>query len=185
MDTASIRLTFARLAPRTDSGSPSEDDIIALFDRLRVPLLRYLACCRVPVTDAEEIVQEVFLLLFQRRDKLEREPAGWVFKAAHNYVLKHRERSRREAESAASSPRALELLVDKRAWADAAFEERERRNTLMAVVRALPEQDQHCLHLRAEGLRYREIAEVLGMSLGWVANSLERSIARIGRADAR
>ncbi len=59
----------------------------------------------------------------------------------------------------------------------------QRQQRLRAVVRALPEQDRYCIHLRAEGLRYREIAEVLGMSLGGVASSLGRSLARLGRAD--
>jgi RNA polymerase sigma-70 factor (ECF subfamily) len=48
---------------------------------------------------------------------------------------------------------------------------------------ALPKQDRMCLYLRAEGLRYREIANVLGMSLGAVSTSLTRSLERIGRAD--
>jgi RNA polymerase sigma-70 factor (ECF subfamily) len=56
---------------------------------------------------------------------------------------------------------------------------------LQAVVRALPENDQHCLRLRSEGLRYREIATVLGMSLGAVSISLTRSLARLVRADGR
>jgi RNA polymerase sigma-70 factor, ECF subfamily len=42
----------------------------------------------------------------------------------------------------------------------------ERQQRLLAVVRVLPEQDQCCLSLRSEGLRYRKIAEVLGMSRG-------------------
>lgn len=54
---------------------------------------------------------------------------------------------------------------------------------LLAVVRALPELDQWCLSLRAEGLRYREIAGVLGISLGAVANSLEKSLFRLTRAE--
>jgi RNA polymerase sigma-70 factor (ECF subfamily) len=54
---------------------------------------------------------------------------------------------------------------------------------LQAVLRALPEQDRCCLHLRAEGLRYREIASVLGISLGSVSIALARSLARMGRAD--
>jgi RNA polymerase sigma-70 factor (ECF subfamily) len=37
--------------------------------------------------------------------------------------------------------------------------------------------------LRAEGLRYREIAQVLDMSLGAVSISLARSLARFERAD--
>ena len=58
----------------------------------------------------------------------------------------------------------------------------QKQQRLLAVVRAMPEQDQCCLSLRAEGLRYRDIAEVLGMSLGSVANSLERSLSRLARA---
>jgi RNA polymerase sigma-70 factor (ECF subfamily) len=61
----------------------------------------------------------------------------------------------------------------------------QRRRQLLAVVNALPERDRQCLTLRAEGLRYREIADVLGMSLGAVANSLERSLARMTRADEK
>jgi len=60
----------------------------------------------------------------------------------------------------------------------------ERQQRLLAVVRAMPEQDQCCLSLRAEGLRYRDIADVLGISLGSVANCLERALSRLARADA-
>jgi RNA polymerase sigma-70 factor (ECF subfamily) len=49
------------------------------------------------------------------------------------------------------------------------------------VVSVLPEQDRRCLILRAEGLRYREIAEVLHISLGAVALSLERCLTRLAR----
>ncbi len=59
----------------------------------------------------------------------------------------------------------------------------ERQSHLQAVVKALPEQDRCCLALRAEGMPYREIAGVLGISLGSVAASLERSIAKLKRAD--
>ncbi len=52
-------------------------------------------------------------------------------------------------------------------------------------MRALPEQDRACLALRAEGIRYREIAEILGVSLGTVALSLERSLAKLSRVQER
>jgi RNA polymerase sigma-70 factor (ECF subfamily) len=68
---------------------------------------------------------------------------------------------------------------------EAQLSEAQRRYRLLAVVRALPDNDQHCLRLRAEGLRYREIATVLGMSLGAVSISLTRSLARLARADGR
>jgi RNA polymerase sigma-70 factor, ECF subfamily len=59
----------------------------------------------------------------------------------------------------------------------------QRRIRLQSIVRALPEQDRWCLALRAEGLRYREIAEVLGMSLGSVSGSLARSLGRLACGD--
>ncbi len=61
----------------------------------------------------------------------------------------------------------------------------QRQHRLLAVVHALPAADQSCLLLRAEGLRYREIAAVLGISLGAVSLSLTRSLARLVRADRR
>jgi RNA polymerase sigma-70 factor (ECF subfamily) len=63
--------------------------------------------------------------------------------------------------------------------------EMQRRRHLLAVVQALPQTDQSCLRLRAEGLRYREIAAVLGVSLGTVSTSLARSLSRLSRADGR
>jgi RNA polymerase sigma-70 factor (ECF subfamily) len=71
-----------------------------------------------------------------------------------------------------SSPEALPLSA-------------ERQKLLLAALRALPEQDQCCLRVRAEVFRYREIAEVLGISLGSVARSLARSLARLMCLDER
>jgi hypothetical protein len=41
----------------------------------------------------------------------------------------------------------------------------QRRTRLVAVLNALPERDQHCVHLRGHGFRYRDIARVLGISV--------------------
>jgi RNA polymerase sigma-70 factor, ECF subfamily len=59
----------------------------------------------------------------------------------------------------------------------------QRLARMQAVLNALPEQDRCCLYLRAEGLRYREIAAALGISLGAVSIALTRSLARIGRVN--
>jgi RNA polymerase sigma-70 factor (ECF subfamily) len=76
-----------------------------------------------------------------------------------------------------------EQHVDRNPNPEEQLRSRQRQARLLAVVGALPEQDQSCLWLRAEGLRYREIAQVLGISLGSVAASLARSLAKLGRAD--
>jgi RNA polymerase sigma-70 factor (ECF subfamily) len=167
--------------------SAVEEEVILLYEQLRVPVLRYLLSRRVPIHDAEEILQEVFLLLFQNLQsaKASIHPTGWVFRTAHHFVLKYRERIRRDAERFNAPHQAPESIADWATAADMVLEDSQRQSCLLAVVRALPEQDQNCLYLRAEGRRYREIAETLGISLGSVANSLQRSLARIARADKR
>ena len=50
-------------------------------------------------------------------------------------------------------------------------------------MNALPERDRRCLFLRAEGVRYRDIAHQLGISLGSVANAIARALARLRSLD--
>jgi RNA polymerase sigma-70 factor, ECF subfamily len=158
-----------------------EEEIVAMFEQLRNPLLRYLLSFRLAEPDAEEIVQEVFLSLFRhlRQGKSRANLQGWVFRVAHNLALRNRIRSQKQL------PGEPEEQTDSGPGPEEQAVELQRQNRLLAVVKALPEVDQCCLSLRAEGLRYREIAEVLGISLGAVANSLEKSLSRLSRADER
>lgn len=164
--------------------SKLEEEVVALFGQLRVPVLRYLFSLRIPVPDAEEIAQEVFLALFQhlRQGKSRANLQGWVFRVAHNLALKQRIRIRRHSEHFSNLPSLSEIPGGITPGPEEEMEAMQLQKSLLAVVRALPEQDQCCLSLRAEGLRYREIAGVLGISLGSVANSLEKSLARLTRA---
>ena len=158
-----------------------EEEVMALFEQHRRGLLRYLLSCRLSVPDAEEIVQEAFLALFEhlRKGKPRDNLHGWIFKVAHNLALKRRIRARRQ------SPAELEPQTDSAPGPEERLADLQRQDRLLAVVKALPEMDQRCLTLRAEGLRYREIAEVLGISLGAVANSLEKSLSRLARVEEK
>jgi RNA polymerase sigma-70 factor (ECF subfamily) len=179
-------LAVSGKAERAPVPSADEQDVILLFDELRSRLLRYLLAFGLPLQDSEEVIQDVFLALFQhlRRGRSRENLRGWIFRVAHNLGLKRRMAKSREASSA---PGNLEFLAANRADPAENPEEQlltsQRRERLQAVLRVLPEQDQWCLSLRAEGLRYREIASVLDMSLGSVAASLGRSLARLSRAD--
>lgn len=161
--------------------SPLEEEVVALFDQFRGRLLRYLLALGLNLQDGEEVIQEVFLALFQhlRRGKSRRNLRGWIFRVAHNLGLKQVLRSRGSAECLAESL----AVADPSPSAEEKMMTDERRERLRAVYRALPGQDRWCLHLRAEGLRYREIANVLGMSLGAVSISIGRSLARLSRVD--
>jgi RNA polymerase sigma-70 factor, ECF subfamily len=171
---------------RAPAPTADEQEVIQLFDELRNPLLRYLLALGLPAHEGEEVIQEVFLALFQhlQRGRSRQNLRGWVFRVAHNLGLKRRLARAREIASVASEQEILAAAQpDPAENPEEQLLSSQRLQRLQAVLRALPEQDQWCLSLRAEGLRYREIAEVLGMSLGAVAASLGRSLARFSRAD--
>jgi RNA polymerase sigma-70 factor, ECF subfamily len=184
-----ISAALQHAAGRAEQASPLEAEVVALFDQLRDPLLRYLLSFRLLVVqDGDEIIQEAFLALFQhlQRGRSRHNLRAWLFRVSHNLALKRLQRSRRDSENLAElSHSAGAMTADPALNPEDAFARVQLQRRLLAVVRALPEPDQHCLALRAEGLRYREIAEILGMSLGAVAKSLERSLARVARAAER
>jgi RNA polymerase sigma-70 factor, ECF subfamily len=171
--------------PAADACSEIEDEVIGLFDQYRGRLLRYVLSIGLTAAHGEEVVQDVFLALF-RHLMLERPKdnlRGWIFRVAHNLALKTRMSEQTRPDRAELDEVVAAAQVDPRPNPEQQLTSVQRQKILMATVRALPERDQYCLNLRAEGLRYREIAEILGMSLGAVANSLSRSLARLERAD--
>jgi RNA polymerase sigma-70 factor, ECF subfamily len=171
------------------SASPSavQEQVVRLFDDVRIPLLRYLSAFPLNLSDSEDVIQEAFLSLFQQLERGKTHPnlRGWLFRAAHNLALKRRMHSRKDLENTGSYTELEPLIIDPGLNPEdqVAFNQTQRR--LMAVVRALPEPHRWCLYLRAEGLRYREIAEIVGMSLGAISLSLERSLALIARVAER
>jgi len=160
--------------------------VIGLFDEFRNPLLRYLSGFGLAMADGEEVIQETFLLLYQhlRQGRPDGNLRGWIFRVAHNLALKRRSRWRRETALWQTGGVAQEALDPGLSPEDEASQG-QYRTAVLAVVRALPEADRRCLLLRAEGLRYREIAGILDISLGAVSLSLTRSLARIARATGR
>jgi len=140
---------------------------------------------RVPdPRDAEDILQDVFYEFVEANRLLMpiEHVTAWLFRVARNLALKQRTanqlRLRRIVEFNETLP---EQHVDRNPNPEERLQSRQRQTRLLAVMRALPEQDRCCLYLRAEGLRYREIAATLGISLGAVSIALTRSLARMGR----
>lgn len=182
-------LAFRTVAGVAPSAEPTEieRDVISLFEQFCNPLLRYALSFGIPVHDAEEIIQEVFLSLFRhlQAGRSRKNLRGWIFRVAHNLALKRRQANQKLRERIASDSAIVEEPPDPSPNPEEQLSSAQRQLRLLAVVHALPEADQSCLRLRAEGLRYREIASVLGLSLGSVSISLSRSLARLTRADER
>ena len=158
---------------------------VSLFRDLREPLGRYLASLGVNQPEIEEMVQEAFLRLYRHlcsRNDADQNLAGWVFRVAHNLV---RDRRRgwhsRQVDSLTDRPEAAFAPAP-----DATPEQRvldlEKIKRVRGALVSLPADERQCLHLRAEGMRYREIAEALGVSTTTVADMIRHALARIEKA---
>ena len=176
------------LPARSKAHNPSAIEIVVvgLFDELRDRLLRYVLSIGVSIDDGEEIVQDVFLLLFRHLQlgRSRKNLQGWIFRVAHNLALKQCHANQKLG-TIGSQHNLAEKQLDSSPSPEESLASRQRRQRLLAVFRALPEQDQRCLRLRAEGLKYRDIAQALGVSLATVSLSLTRSLGRLARADER
>ncbi len=179
---ADICLPIGVAANEGQTALKIEEQIIGLFDTFRVPIYRYLVCTHIAPEDADEIIQETFLRLYlqlhggTRIENLK----GWMFRVAHNLGLngiksrKHLTPTTAEewsdlVESRSDpSPGPEELLIFK-----------EKMARLYVTISKLSPQQQQCLHLRTEGFRYREIAEILGVTISTVAESLRRAIEKL------
>jgi len=186
--TLGILTGAAPSAERELGAAQHENEVVSLYEQFRNRLLRYLLSLGLSAHDGEEVIQETFLALFQhlQRGKSRENLQGWIFRVAHNLGLKQFDRNlRRSRRLVTGEDEVAKAHADLRPNPEQQLVNGERRKRLLAVLRALPEQDRWCLNLRLEGLRYREIARVLGMSLGAVSISLTRSLARLARADHR
>jgi RNA polymerase sigma-70 factor, ECF subfamily len=170
------------MATVTKGAAPAEPEVLRWFDELHDLLRRYLVLSGAGAADADDAVQETFLRLHQHLVKGgdRSNVCGWVFQVARNYLRDERKSARRQR----TIP--LEEAVvgeggpsDPRINPEHGVLDRERVQRLHAAIHSLPEQQRECLLLRASGLRYREIAGVLGIQISSVGSLVHRAVARL------
>lgn len=139
----------------------------------------YLLYCGVPAQRAQELAQDSFLNLYRKLSKREpiENPRAWLYRVAHNAAMRYHQRepvfdeidARFEVPEAAPDP-------------ERALVEHERRAALVEAIRRLSPQQRNCLHLRVQGMQYREIAETIGISSSAVGEFLRRAVSRLKEA---
>jgi RNA polymerase sigma-70 factor (ECF subfamily) len=157
-----------------------------LYGEMHGALLRYGQSLGLRELDAEDVVQESFLKLCRhlRAGKDRGNLRGWIFRVVHHASLRRRMESALETARSAACPEEIGSACPQPNPEQQLFA-RDQQARMQAVLDALPERDRCCLLLRGEGLRYREIAETLDMSLGAVAQSLARSLEKLARVRER
>jgi len=146
-----------------------------------MPVYRYVLSILSDAAEAEDVAQEAFLRLYsvvREGSRVDNVPA-WVFRTAHNLAV---DRLRKLDRQQSCDLQTLEDLTGARE-AENSLEtdlaEKQKREAVRAALAALSPQERRCVNLRAEGLRYREIAEVLGVGLSTVQTFLIRAVRKL------
>jgi RNA polymerase sigma-70 factor, ECF subfamily len=170
-DSVPLRLPVARLVNGVC-------EVTVLYRELRKPLLRYLACLGLSTDEAQDVVQDAFLILHRHLASggSQENIRGWVFRVAHNQA-RNRQTSY-DRRFAAPLDAGAEALSHE-ATPEQAVLEKERFRQLGRAIRLLADSERECLLLRAAGLRYREIGEVLAIPTSTVADIVDRAIKKL------
>lgn len=167
-----LALPFTRLGTDTCEAT-------TLYRELRKPLLRYLVCLGLTADEAQDVVQDAFVSL-QRHVAAggsQENIRSWLFRVAHN-AARNRQNSYQRRFSTPLDADVEASLIDE-ATPEQAVLEKEKFRRLRGAVRLLTDAERECLLLRAGGLRYHEIGEILGMATSTVGDTVERAIKKL------
>ena len=168
-------------SPDTDKLDPAQE-VIRLFDETHAALHCYLIFLGLSPEDAEDGVQEVFLRLHSRFDSMSDRTnvRGWLFQVAKNLARDKRKSAwaRRTSVSCQDHER-LASIQDASDSPETSLLKQERLHWFRSAVARLTEQQVECLQLRASGLRYREIAAVMGIGISSVGELVQRAAIRL------
>ncbi len=154
--------------------------VLEHYDREHVAIRRYVSFLGVDPETGREIAQESFLKLHEHllaggdRTNLR----AWLYRVAHNLARNSQTAFRASKVDPLPDAAAGEL----RAGCETAEEEllaAERNNRLQRAINGLSAAQKECLVLRTQGLKYREIAEVLKLSVSTVAENVQRGLEKL------
>jgi len=155
-------------------------DLTALVETYSALLFRVANSVLRCQTEAEDVVQDTFVRVLERRLYLPavRDMRMWLIRITWNLAIDRRRRIRPEQ----MDEKFAESLAAKNLPADEALAEARHMKTVLGEIEKLPKGERHVLLLSAiEELETAEMAKVLGRSESAVRALLFRARARLSK----
>lgn len=159
-----------------------EQQVTQLFEALRLPVYQYLMAVFGDPAEAEDLTQDAFLQLHKalRQGQTIRNVRFWVFRVAHNLALNRRKHNQFIAPLDADSWQEIEArLQDKGLNPEQNVLQREKYERIYEGLKRLSTQERQSLNLRAEGFKYKEIAEIMSITIPTANEFLRRAIRKL------
>lgn len=175
-----------------DSGAFGE-----LYARYREPISRYANRVLRDREVADDVTQETFCRAFGARESFDPRArfSAWLYAIAHNLCVN--ELRRRQARpnvslnttvrialshDASEDVELHETIADSGESVEQRLERREVQGLIQRATEQLPDRQQQVLTLRFhQGLKYAEIREQIGCSVGTIKSRIHHAVRRIRR----
>ena len=169
-----------RILPHAETDAKLEW-VRLLYEELGPGLRRYLMRRLGNPGQAEDLVQETFLRLYEEAGRGRRigNLRSWIFQVGHNLAVDSQRR--RDCEDWAVGMAFAENRREQMPEAETSLLRAERNRLVREALTLLSPQERQCLELRAEGLRYREIADIMGLDISTVTTYVDRAVRKIAR----
>lgn len=151
-----------------------EEDFERVFRQYHVSLCRYACTMLKDAAAAEEVVQDVFLKIWEKRGSLEFTVSvkSYLYRAVHNSCLNQAGKKKKEV--------SMEDAPLKIVHHAAPVEDMQSRELEKAIARALDQLPEQCRRVfelsRFGNMKYREIADTLGISVKTVENQMGKAL---------
>jgi RNA polymerase sigma-70 factor (ECF subfamily) len=175
------------------SHQPELQGLAAAYDEHRAAILRFLRARTRDASEAEDVVQELWIRLRESASGPVANARGYLFQMANNLVLdRERERRRRLARDKRWTEQSHTLVpaadntvqaVDPQRSPELQLADAEERDRLLRAIEALPEGARRafCLH-KLEDLSHAQVAARLGISRSGVEKHIALAMKHLRRA---
>jgi RNA polymerase sigma-70 factor (ECF subfamily) len=166
-----------RAAPLNDM----EREMAMLYTSHAPGLLRYACTLTNDMGGAQDALQEIFLRYFIARSEGRQfaDPKAWLFRVMRNHLLDILK------SSSVKNEVALDGIQDPSDGHNDPEQHYHRTEMARDLTKLLAPRELECVRLRAEGMSYDEIAEILDLRQGTVGATLARAHKKIRLALGR
>jgi RNA polymerase sigma-70 factor (ECF subfamily) len=174
-----LELSQAGLNRNAKAGSES----LRLYEEHYESCYRFLILSGSSVDESLDLLQEGFLRLHTslRNGVHIENPRSWLIRVLHRLRVDEFRRTSRVSCFGDFPEQVWDQRVLTEGTPETEALDRERIKTLQTAVQKLTAIQRQYLMLRAEGLKFREIAELYGVTVGSVFDACSRALKAIGK----
>ena len=154
--------------------SGAGESLGVLFDRYQMPLFNFFCKMTGNRTTSEDMVQEVFFRILKYRQTYQPGTAfrAWMYQIARNTRVDFFRRQRPEV--------SLELEIEPAVTpVDSAQQQQESQMLHRALLQMPAEKKEVLILSRFQGLKYEEIAQLLGCEVNTVKTKVHRALQEL------